>query len=89
MTVFECQLCGECCYGEGGIPVAEGEAARIAGFLGRPADRFLDLFCETRNGRLYLRTGPDKTLSPAMLYRVLSKRSIKPVNTCPGLVEVR
>jgi hypothetical protein len=59
MTVFECRLCGECCYGEGGISVAEEEVARIAGFLGRPADRFLDLFCETRNGRLCLKTGPD------------------------------
>jgi len=52
-------LCGECCYGEGGIYVAEDEVARIADFMGRAADRFLDLFCDTRNGRLYLKTGLD------------------------------
>ncbi|MDD3581026.1 MAG: YkgJ family cysteine cluster protein [Desulfobacca sp.] len=32
-SVFECQQCGECCRGRGGILVSDAEIARLAGFL--------------------------------------------------------
>lgn len=55
MKVFRCTECGECCYGEGGILVADGEASRISGFLGIGEREFLFRFCETRNRKTYIR----------------------------------
>jgi Fe-S-cluster containining protein len=59
MKAFECQMCGECCYGEGGIFVEADEIRGIAGFLGITPHSFLSKFCEERHERTYLRTGPD------------------------------
>jgi Fe-S-cluster containining protein len=59
MKAFECRICGECCFGEGGIFVGEEEAERIAVFLGVTSSEFTSQFCEERNGRLYIRTGED------------------------------
>ena len=59
MKAFDCKMCGECCYGEGGIFLEAGEADRIAGFLGLSRDAFISRFCEERHGRLGLSTGPD------------------------------
>lgn len=59
MKAFECKQCGTCCYGEGGIRLDEGEAGAIAGFLGIPLERFFSDYCETRNGRVYIRCGDD------------------------------
>lgn len=59
MKAFECLICGECCFGEGGIFVEEEEKIRIADFLGVSVDEFLSGFCEERNGRIYIRTGQD------------------------------
>jgi hypothetical protein len=58
MKAFECKKCGECCYGEGGIRVRRGEIERIARFLKMEPDRFLTQYCEIRNGRRYVTTGP-------------------------------
>jgi len=52
-------MCGECCYGEGGIFMSEEETERIALFLRISRDRFIDSCCETRHGRLYIATGTD------------------------------
>ena len=52
-------MCGECCYGEGGIVFAEGEVERVAGFLSMDRDAFVEQYCEHRHGRLYARTGGD------------------------------
>jgi Fe-S-cluster containining protein len=60
MRAFECKMCGDCCYGEGGIFVDEEETGRIAGFLGLSRESFVTGYCETRNGRLYITTGPDR-----------------------------
>lgn len=60
MKAFECAGCGQCCYGEGGIIVAEGEASRIAGFLGIDEREFFSRYCETRNGKTYVTCGPDR-----------------------------
>lgn len=59
MRAFECKMCGTCCYGEGGIRLEEGDVERISRFLDTTPERFIDGYCETRNGRLYIKTGPD------------------------------
>lgn len=56
---FECQRCGHCCAGEGGIVLAASDAARLAAHLGVSRDEFLAAHTEA-GGRLpRLRTGPD------------------------------
>jgi Fe-S-cluster containining protein len=59
MKAFKCKMCGQCCYGEGGIKVEGKEIERISRFLGKGPDAFLFRFCERRNGRSYIKTGPD------------------------------
>ena len=59
MKVFECAECGECCYGEGGIFLGEGEASRIACFLGIDDKEFLLRYCETRHGKTCIACGPE------------------------------
>jgi Fe-S-cluster containining protein len=51
---FECQVCGTCCQGEGGIYLNSEEEKRIAEFLGLPVDVFLARFCLEKNGRIYI-----------------------------------
>lgn len=53
-------MCGECCYGKGGITVEKEEGQRIARFLGIAPETFLSRFCEKRHGRFYIKTGPDR-----------------------------
>jgi len=52
-------MCGECCYGKGGIYLKEEEIRRIVGFLKMAPDAFIAGSCEHRNGRIYIRTGDD------------------------------
>jgi len=59
MTVFECKMCGDCCYGEGGIFLMDDEKQRISQFLEMTLPHFMERFCEERNGRTYLGTGED------------------------------
>ncbi len=59
MKAFECRMCGECCYGKGGIVVQEADIERIARFLGITSRRFLSGSCEEVNGRIYIKSGPD------------------------------
>jgi Fe-S-cluster containining protein len=51
---FECQVCGTCCRGEGGIYLNEEEIDRIAEFLGGSREIFLEIYCRIRNGRTYI-----------------------------------
>ena len=60
MKAFQCKTCGDCCYGKGGIFVQDGEEEKIANFLGISPKTFLAEFCREKNGRLYIKTGPDK-----------------------------
>ncbi len=53
---FDCKMCGECCYGEGGIYLQEGEAERISHFLGIMTERFRAEYTETKHGKVYLKT---------------------------------
>lgn len=59
MKAFDCKMCGDCCYGEGGIFLEEGEKERIARFLKISTSDFLNRYCEIRNHRTYLATGDD------------------------------
>jgi len=59
MRAFECKMCGTCCFGEGGIRLGEKDIKQISRFLEISSESFLSTYCETRNGRLYIKTGPD------------------------------
>ena len=59
MRSFQCQQCGQCCYGEGGIRLKKNEIERISGFLGISREAFLTNFCEERHQKDYIKTGPD------------------------------
>jgi Fe-S-cluster containining protein len=59
MPAFQCHLCGDCCYGEGGILIQDEELKRIPRFLGITPEDFLSRYCEKRHGRFYVKTGPD------------------------------
>jgi Fe-S-cluster containining protein len=59
MKAFECKMCGECCYGEGGININEEEIKRISGFLGLTAEALLDRYCYYRNNKVSIKSGPD------------------------------
>ena len=53
-------MCGDCCYGEGGIFVQRDEIEKIADFLGiRPAS-FVTQFCHQKDGKISIKTGTDK-----------------------------
>lgn len=57
MKSFQCQMCGNCCYGNGGIFLKPGEIENIAGFLDMPVDSFLFRFCEENLGHYQFKTG--------------------------------
>lgn len=52
-------MCGECCYGEGGINVNEEEINKIALFLNISERSFVSNYCRELNGKLTIKTGPD------------------------------
>ena len=55
--IFQCQKCGLCCKGYGGIFVTGQEVKTIAKFLKITQDRFLSRYCEESQRRTMLRTG--------------------------------
>ncbi len=60
MRAFKCKMCGECCYGEGGITVQEEEIEKMAKFLGMTPESFTTRYCDGKGGRFFIRTGPEK-----------------------------
>ena len=52
-------MCGNCCYGEGGIFLEQNEMEDIAGFLEKSLESFLSRFCEEKIGGYQLKTGED------------------------------
>ena len=59
MKAFDCKMCGECCYGVGGIFMEKEEQQRIAQFLNLSEKEFLKKYTEERNGRIYADVGDD------------------------------
>ena len=57
MKAFDCKMCGECCYGEGGIFMEVEEQKRIAEYLDLELEDFLSGYTEKRNGRIYAKVG--------------------------------
>lgn len=58
-TVFDCQMCGHCCQGEGGIIASAPEQERLAAFLGLGMDEFQTSYTQLQGVKRVLRTGPD------------------------------
>jgi Fe-S-cluster containining protein len=59
LALFECQVCGTCCRGEGGIYLQEKEIEAITGYLRLPRDRFLQKYCLGKNGKIYIHVKED------------------------------
>ena len=59
MKAFDCKMCGECCYGAGGIFMEIDEQKRIAEYLSLKREDFLTEYTEKRNGRIYAGVGSD------------------------------
>jgi Fe-S-cluster containining protein len=60
MKAFECQMCGTCCYGKGGIFVKADEIQRIAHFLGMKPASFVVQYCDEKGGRFSIKAGLNK-----------------------------
>lgn len=58
-TVFDCQKCGTCCLGEGGIVLGPKDLARLAAHFSMEPERFLSEYTTLHNGKHKIRTGPD------------------------------
>ncbi len=61
MKAFECLICGECCYGEGGIFVQKEEIKQIAKILEMNEASVVAEFCLEKGSRFFIKTGPDKS----------------------------
>lgn len=59
MKAFECKMCGQCCYGKGGIKVSDEAIIRISNSLDIAPEQFKSQYCESRNNQLMLVTGED------------------------------
>jgi Fe-S-cluster containining protein len=58
---FGCRMCGECCKGEGGIVVGPRDLPRLCAHLHIEAEGFIAAYGYLQDGKIKLRTGPDKT----------------------------
>ena len=57
--VFDCQMCGICCEGQGGIVVSPKDLLRICEHLHMDAAAFTESYGILHNGKLKVRTGAD------------------------------
>lgn len=57
--VFDCQRCGHCCQGTGGIVLTAKDLRRLAAHLGLSPAATLKAHAERVSGRDRLRVGPD------------------------------
>ncbi|MFH1092126.1 MAG: YkgJ family cysteine cluster protein, partial [Pseudomonadota bacterium] len=55
--VFECQGCGECCRGQGGIYLKIEDVPGPARLLGLTAEEFVGRYTEPKHGRLSIKSG--------------------------------
>ena len=54
--LFQCQKCGDCCKGYGGVFVNEQEIKHISRYLNIDSDSFLRNYCQWSGGRPLIRT---------------------------------
>ena len=59
ISVFNCQMCGQCCEGKGGIIVSPTDLTRLTSFLNISGDEFIQRFGEYLGGKLQIRMGDD------------------------------
>ncbi|MGL4208248.1 MAG: YkgJ family cysteine cluster protein [Candidatus Adiutrix sp.] len=57
--IFECQQCGDCCWGRGGVRLDPNEAAFVATFLGITSEELATLYLNEGPPPWDIRTGPD------------------------------
>lgn len=57
--VFNCQRCGTCCLGRGGVRLGENEAQLAAEFLGLSLVQFKERYLESGPGPWDVGVGPD------------------------------
>jgi Fe-S-cluster containining protein len=60
MRRFECTQCGTCCQGEGGIHITPEEIEAIARFLSLSPQVFLEKYCLSKNGKVYIHIREDR-----------------------------
>ncbi len=58
-TLFQCQMCGDCCRGYGGTYVSESDMQAIAKFLKADPERFKAQYCQ-KSGSRYVLAQSDK-----------------------------
>lgn len=56
---FDCQRCGHCCHGVGGIVMTAGDRARLAAHLGLSEEEMLTRHAERAGEKFRLKVGPD------------------------------
>ncbi|MBI9110575.1 YkgJ family cysteine cluster protein [Maridesulfovibrio ferrireducens] len=59
IKAFECQRCGHCCQGEGGIIMTKKDRKRLAEHLGLPEEEMILKYSETVNGKIRLQSRED------------------------------
>lgn len=57
--IFECQKCGQCCEGAGGIVLGPKDRTRLSRWLGLSEEALAEKYCETTRGKLVLTIGAD------------------------------
>lgn len=58
-TVFDCQMCGHCCQGQGGIIASAAEQIRLARYLGLDIEEFRLRYTEPQGRKTVLRSKSD------------------------------
>ncbi len=59
VQAFDCQRCGHCCHGEGGIVMTAKDRARLAAHLNLAEGEMLARFAERAGDKYRLKVGPD------------------------------
>jgi Fe-S-cluster containining protein len=59
LQAFECQMCGECCRGKGGIVIGPRDLPRLCEHLRMSPENFLARYGYRQNEKIKVRTGPD------------------------------
>lgn len=57
---FQCQMCGHCCYGSGGIIVGTKDLPRLLTYFNMDEATFLTTYTKNTNGKPCLIVGEDK-----------------------------
>ncbi len=58
-VAFNCQRCGHCCYGKGGIVLREHDVQRLATHLQMTPEDFLQTYTESPHGKPRIIVGDD------------------------------